>query len=92
VGEGSSSNTPWDKGPTDSRFYDNGKPNLLMNSKGRYDLVLSDREYAIKLQESRELKESMVPHQFVAQIKLESGGRDFFYSFKDRHGSRAINF
>jgi hypothetical protein len=92
VGEGSSSNTPWDKGPTDSRFYDNGKPNLLMNSKGRYDLVLSDREYAIKLQESRELKESMVPHQFVAQIKLESGGADFYYSFKDRHGSRAINF
>ena len=92
VGEGSSSNTPWDKGPTDSGFYDNGKPNLLINTKGRYNLVLSDREYAIKLQESRELKESMVPHQFVAQIKLESGGADFYYSFKDRHGSRAINF
>jgi hypothetical protein len=92
VGEGSSNNTPWGKGPTDSSFYESRKPNLLLDTKGRDAIVLSDHEFASKLQESRELKDSMVPHQFVAQIKQSTGGRDFFYSFKDRHGSRAINF
>jgi hypothetical protein len=92
VGEGSSNNTPWGKGPIDSRFYDNIKPNLLLDTKGRDAIVLSDQEFASKLQESRSLKESMVPHSFVAEIKQTTGGKDFFYTFKDRHGSRAINF
>jgi hypothetical protein len=31
-------------------------------------------------------------HSFVADIKKTTGGSDFYYSFKDRHGSRLINF
>jgi hypothetical protein len=92
VGEGSSNNTPWGKGPTGSGFYEDGEPNLLLDTKGRDAIPLSDYEYASKLQESRSLKESMMAHTFVAEIKKTTGGKDFYYSFKDRHGSRAINF
>jgi hypothetical protein len=92
VGEGSSNNTPWGKGPTGSGFYEDGEPNLLLDTKGRDAIPLSDYEYASKLQESRSLKESMMSHNFVAEIKKTTGGKDFYYSFKDRHGSRLINF
>lgn len=92
---GSSNNTPWGQGPTGTKFYERGldvEPNLLLHTKGKDAIPLTDSEYASKLQESRNLKESMMIHTFVADIKKTTGGSDFYYSFKDRHGSKLVNF
>jgi hypothetical protein len=95
VGDGSSYNTPWGRGPTGSNLYEmgrDGRPNLLINSKGCETIQLSDFEFAYKLQESRSLKDSMLAHTKVAELKETTGGNDFYYSFKDRHGNRLTNF